>query len=205
MPRLLILTLALALAVAALIGSAPATTPSPAQPVASKMYGIDNVHSTALFRVHHLGAGQFWGRFNTLEGGFSFDGTAEGLSIDVSIPIESIDTNNEGLDRHLKSPDFFNAREYERMSFKSKSAEKVSDTRYRVTGTLSIRNIEKEITTDVEWTGSNKTRMGDRCGIEATFTINRSDFGVMYGVENKMLGDEVRIIVGIEGVIEEAE
>ena len=68
---------------------------------AAEAYGFDSVHSCALFRVQHLKAGQFFGRFNTLEGGFTFDGTGETPpTFDVSIPIESVDTNNSRLDGH---------------------------------------------------------------------------------------------------------
>lgn len=163
-------------------------------------YGFDSVHSAALFRVHHLQAGQFWGRFNELQGSFTYaDGSEDTLSLDVRIPIESVDTNNTNLDNHLKSPDFFNAREYPVMSFKSSKAEKKEDRLYHVTGTLTILGVEREMTVPVEWTGSSNMR-GRRCGLEATFTIKRSDFGMKWGLDNGSVGDEVKIIVGMEGI-----
>jgi polyisoprenoid-binding protein YceI len=164
-------------------------------------YTVDSTHSTALFRVHHLGAGQFWGRFNQIDGTFSYaDGTASGMSFDLSIPIESIDTNNGQLDGHLKSPDFFNAKEFPAMTFKSTSARAVGDRRYEVKGDLTIHGTTRPITAAIEWTGTSDKGRGTRCGLEATFTVKRSEFGVMYGVSNGMLGDETKVIVGLEGI-----
>lgn len=184
-----------------LVGFAP--LPKAPVPAQATTYEIDSVHSTALFRVLHAGAGQFWGRFNTIDGTFNFgdEGEDSALSIDVAIPIESVDTNHDGLDRHLKSPDFFNAREFATMTFKSTSVEKVDDRNFAVTGDLTIRGTTKSIVANVEWTGSSENdRGGKRCGIEAKFMINRSEFGVEYGISRGSLGDEVRIIVALEGV-----
>ena len=168
-------------------------------------YNIDAVHSTALFRVHHLQAGQFWGRFNQVDGTFGYDEGGNGPTLDVTIAIDSIDTATEGLDRHLKSPDFFNAREYATMSFKSSSSRKIADNRYAVTGTLTIRDIAQTITAEVDFTGkSNMGRFGPRCGLEARFTIQRSKHEVMYGIDTGAVGDEVKVIVGLEGVSAES-
>lgn len=163
-------------------------------------YSFDSVHSSALFRVHHLQAGQFWGRFNELQGSFTYaDGGDAGPTLDVRIPIESVDTNNDSLNRHLKSPDFFNAREYPVMSFKSMSSEKKGENLYHVTGDLTILGVSKKITAPVTWTGSSNMR-GRRCGLEAIFEIERSDFGMNWGLDNGSLGDAVKVIVSMEGI-----
>ena len=106
---------------------------------AAETYGFDSVHSCALFRVQHLKAGQFFGRFNTLEGSFTFDGTGETPpTFDVAIPIESVGTNNGRLDGHLRSPDFFNAAEFPAMTFKSTGATKTGERTWAVTGDLTL-------------------------------------------------------------------
>lgn len=167
-----------------------------------KTYRIDPVHSTALFRVHHLGAGQFWGRFNQLEGTFAYADGGDAPQLDVTIQVESVDTNSEQLDRHLKSPDFFNAREWPTMRFVGRKATSVGDGIWNVVGDLTIRDVTREVTARLERTGVSETRMGSRCGFEATFAVKRSDHGMTYGVEQKMLGDEVRVIVGIEAAVD---
>lgn len=171
-------------------------------PLAKESFKIDPVHSKALFRVQHLGAGQFYGRFNEVTGTIAFDSTGDaGPDLDVSVAIASVDTGNEKLDGHLKSPDFFNAKEHPTMTFKSKSSKKVKDRIYEISGDLSIHGVTKPLTTQVEWTGTAEKAMGKRCGFEAVFTIKRSDFSIKYMLENGGLGDDVRVIVSLEGVV----
>ncbi|MFK7960567.1 MAG: YceI family protein [Phycisphaerales bacterium] len=182
----------------AAIAAATVAAPQAATSTAAMTYDIDNVHSCALFRVQHLGAGQFFGRFNRFEGQFTFS-ESNGPIFDVKIPIDSVDTDNDRLDGHLRSPDFFNAVEHPAMSFKNISATKSGERMWDVTGEITILGVTKTVPVKVEWTGTKDVGRGVRTGLEAIFTIKRSDFGMMYGVENGMLGDETRIIVSIEG------
>jgi len=171
---------------------APAEGPA-AQAVAA-MYVVDTVHSTALFRVHHFGAGQFWGRFNDLSGEILTGENSAPVTISVTIKTESIDTNNDRLDGHLKTPDFFSAREYPEMTFTSTSIEPAGEGIYTLTGDLTIRGVTKPVTAELEHTGTR----GGKIGFEARFTVTRSEFGVNYGVENGALGNETKVIVGLE-------
>lgn len=180
---------------------AAATTSTTLEASAGELYNFDSVHSCALFRVQHLGAGQFIGRFNELEGSFTFDGTGDSPpTFDVAIPIASVDTNNGRLDGHLKNADFFNAVEFPKMTFKSTSAAKTGDRTWNVTGELTMVGVTKTVTAAVEWTGT-ATMRDKRSGFEAIFTVKRSDFGVMYGVQNGALGDDTRVTVSMEGVL----
>jgi polyisoprenoid-binding protein YceI len=165
-------------------------------------YGIDDVHSMALFRVKHLGAGQFWGLFSDVKGTATYE-PGKSLSMDVSIETASVHSGNTKLDQHLMSPDFFEAKEFPTMTFKSVSGELKSENLWHVTGDLTIRGKTQRVTVPVEVTGVSSTRMGARAGFEAVFNIKRSDFGVSYGVDNGSLGDDTRVIVAIEGVKQE--
>lgn len=160
-------------------------------------YGVDDVHSMALFRVQHLGAGQFWGLFNDIKGTATYE-PGKSLSLDVSIDTASVDSGNTKLDQHLASPDFFDAKEFPSMTFKSASSEMKSANLWHVTGDLTIRGTTKRVTVPVEVTGVSNTRMGARAGFEAVFNVKRSEYGVSYGVENGSLGDDTRVIVAIE-------
>jgi polyisoprenoid-binding protein YceI len=185
------------------LGAAPAPPSAPSlatAQAAGTTYKIDDVHSCALFRVHHLGAGQFWGRFNAVSGSMTFDQSGQPTGFDVSIATESVDTAEPKLDAHLKSPDFFNTKEFPAMTFKSESVSKKSDGTLEVTGSLSMHGVAKTITAALEVTGVADTGMGARAGIEAVFTVKRSDFGMKYGVEKGTLGDQVRVVVSLEGI-----
>ena len=176
----------------------PAATPAATS--GPTTYQIDDVHSSALFRVHHLGAGQFWGRFNAVSGSMTFGANGEPTAFDVSISTDSVDTAEPKLDAHLKSPDFFNSKEFPAMTFKSDSVSRKSDGTLEVTGALSMHGVTKTITAALEVTGVAEMGMGARAGVEAVFAVKRSDFGMRYGVEKGTLGDQVRVVVSLEGI-----
>lgn len=196
---------ALAIGVAMAIApasSTPAVAAAAPVPVAAlETFKVDAGHSAALFRVHHMGAAYFWGRFDSVNGTITSDSaTATGLSFDITIDVNSVNTASTQRDNHLKAPDFFSAKEFPTMTFKSKSAKKLDGNFYEVSGDLTMRGVTKPVTARVEWTGTADMGMGRRAGFEAIFTIKRSDFGVNYGVEKGALGDEVRVVVALEGV-----
>jgi polyisoprenoid-binding protein YceI len=184
-------------------GGGAATTAPAARPSASAAptYAVDGVHSSALFRVQHLGAGQFWGRFNDVSGTFTGNSASpEGVSFDITVKVDSVDTRTKKLDDHLRSADFFNVVEHPTMTFKSTGAKAGSDGKLSVTGNFTLLGVTKSVTAAVEFTGAKAGAMGDRAGYEAILTIKRSEFGMKYGVDNGMLGDDVRIVVNLEGV-----
>ncbi len=173
-----------------------------AAPAGAEMFDVDSTHSKALFRVQHLGAGPFWGRFNDVSGTFSAaDGKPDGVSFDISIKVDSVDTGTEKLDGHLKSPDFFNAKEHPNLTFKSTAVKAGPKPGWlEVTGDLTMNGVTKPITAMVEWTGTKSGPMGRRAGYEATFTVKRTDWNINYMAEGGALGTDVRIVVGLEGV-----
>ncbi len=162
-------------------------------------FTVDGGHSSVLFRVMHNKSAPFYGRFNDVEGSFTIDDDPTKSSFEITVKTESIDSNNKKRDAHLKSPDFFNAREFPTLTFKSSKVEKGENGALKVTGDLNCHGVTKSITIDIEVTGSNTGPRGTTKGIETIFTIKRSDFGVNYGLEGGGLGDDVRIIVALEG------
>ena len=181
-----------------LLALAPLAMASKSNIAAKETFNIDSVHSTAIFRVQHLGAGNFYGRFNELEGIIDWDAEA-GPSFDVSIKIESVDSGNEALDRHLKNADFFDAKQFPTMTFKSTGAKKMGDN-WKVMGEMTMHGVTKAVEVDMEFVGRADVGRGDRVGFETTFTVKRSDFGMKWGVENGALGDATKIIVSLEGI-----
>lgn len=169
----------------------------------AEVFKIDPVHSTTLFRIHHAGAGRFWGRFNDVTGTVIWprdDSTAP--VFDVSVAAASVDTADAKLDGTLKGPDFFNAREFGSVTFKSISAERVRAGHWKILGDMTMLGVTKPVTANVEITGVRGNPVVAKAGWEAFFDINRSDFGMNWGIENGALSDDVKIIVAIEGGIE---
>lgn len=165
----------------------------------SSVFVVDDVHSMALFRIQHMGAGQFWGRFNDVSGEVKYE-EGKSISFNISIDVNSVDSGNSKLNAHLQSPDFFNAVEFPKMSFKSTSAKAIGGDRFEVSGELSIHGITKQVSVNIE--ASKIATMGGktRAGFEGTFEIKRSDYGMTYGVEQGSIGDPVRIIIAIEAI-----
>lgn len=179
--------------------SKPAAAVAPAAG-GTTVFAVDDVHSTALFRVLHAGAGQFWGRFNDISGTFTLSDDPAKLAFMIDVAIDSVDSGNDKLDGHLKSPDFFNSKEFPKMSFKSTGAKKAANGMFEVMGDLTMHGVTKPITAMVEITGQS-SMMGQRGGAEATFSVKRSEFGMTYGVEKGVIGDMVKVVVGLEGVV----
>jgi polyisoprenoid-binding protein YceI len=165
---------------------------------AADTYQADAVHSTTVFRVKHLDTVYFWGRFNEIAGTFSLDPADPSQSkLQFQVPSKSVDTGNAARDQHVKGPDFFNVVQFPTISFVSKSTAK-SGEGYEVNGDLTLHGVTKPVTVKVTQTGSGKGMRGNPiAGIEATFTIRRSDFGMskMFGP----VGDEVWVSVNVEG------
>jgi polyisoprenoid-binding protein YceI len=193
-----LVTAALFAPIALLAANAPAPqAPAASAPAtASETWTIDDVHSMALFRIQHMGAGMFWGRFDGVTGTIT---TGEGsVAFDVTIDTGSVSSGNDKLNGHLKSPDFFSVKEFPTMTFKSTRAVRGADGMWDVTGDLTMHGVTKPVTAKVEQTGRMKGRGGEAIGFEAIFTVDRSQFGMNYGVEKGAIGKDVRVIVGLE-------
>ena len=184
---------------------APVVAPTTAQTTQNKsaadatVWKIDDTHSMGLFRVQHSGAGMFWGRFDGVTGIITTSGIPTGtLALDVSIDTNSVSSANKDLDGHLRSPDFFSVKEFPTMTFISTSSKKLPNNMWEVSGNLTMHGVTKSITTNVEMTGQAESPRGKKIGFEAVFTIDRSEFGMSYGVEKNAIGNSVRITVALE-------
>ena len=165
--------------------------------VDTKPWFVDTGHSICVFACKHADAAWFYGTFDRVEGALKLDPADLGSSsVSLTIPIDSLDSNNKDRDGHLMSPDFFNAKENPEMTFNSTKI--VADgNNLTVTGDLSMAGVTRSMTIPVEWTGDGEFR-GKRRGYLAQFSVNRSDFDMNYGVAKKTLGDEVRLTISLE-------
>jgi polyisoprenoid-binding protein YceI len=167
---------------------------------ASSTWKIDPVHSTVLFRIHHMNAGFTYGRFNKLSGSIVLDDANLGASsVSVEIETASVDTNSEARDKHLRTADFFDAGQFPTITFASTSVKKNGDAAYDVTGDLTLHGVKKSITVKMDKTGEGKDMKGAALvGFEGTVTILRSEYGIKTYLPN--LGDEVRLTLAFEAI-----
>ena len=182
------------------IGVALLVSPSASLPT-TETFAIDTVHSSVLFRINHAGVSNFYGRFNGIEGSFTVTEGGKG-SVTVKIPVDSVDTANADRDAHLKHADFFNVEQFPDMTFQSDALKDLGGHKFEAKGTLTLHGVSKEITIPLEHIGTKDLgeKFGYRTGFEGSVTIKRSDYGMKYGVDMGMIGDEVKLILAIEGI-----
>jgi polyisoprenoid-binding protein YceI len=170
---------------------------------AADEFGLDAIHSSVSFKIEHAGISMVHGRFDEYKGTLTVDKDDPAKSsLEFTIQTKSVDTNNKGRDDHLRSPDFFNAKQFPVITFKSKEIKPVSGG-YDVAGDLTLHGETKPIKFTLK--GGDKVikfppgpRGKERIGVTADFTINRKEFG-MEKFEG-MLGNEVYVSVGAEMV-----
>lgn len=166
-------------------------------------YTIDAAHTTVLFSIRHIFT-DVQGKFQKFDGSIQYDPANPGASsVQFTVDANSIDTNNEKRDGHLRSPDFFDAAKYPTLSFKStKVAAKGKDT-LEVTGDFTMHGVTKSITVPVKVLGVLDSKdFGRKAGFSTSFTIDRKDYGMTWNkvmdVGGAILGDEVRITISVE-------
>ncbi len=176
----------------------------PLQLKAADRYEIDPSHSTLIFKVKHLNTSYFYGRFNDITGSIVADAkNPANSSVITTVKTESIDTNDEKRDKHLRNPDFFNASQFPEIRFRSEKIEQLRDGTYMVSGKLLLHGIEKSLQVKMTKTGEGKDPWGNyRMGLHTSFKIKRSDFGMKYMLDG--IGDEVELSLGIEAIRKES-
>ena len=162
-------------------------------------YSVDASHSAVLFSVSHLGISNTHGRFNGIDGTLTWDATdPTKSSINITIKTDSVDSFSEKRDQHLRSADFFNAKQMPTATFVSKSFTKIDDATFAVTGDLTLVGTTKPVTVNVKKIGEGKDPWGGyRIGFETSFSIKRADFNIK-GVPG--VGEDVALTFGLEGV-----
>jgi polyisoprenoid-binding protein YceI len=169
-------------------------------------YAIDPDHSQVIFKVKHMGISTVTGRFDLMEGSYTFDDKDIGnSSVETTIQTASVNTNKQKRDDHLKSPDFLNVDKYPTITFKSKEVKKGEGDDFTIVGDLTINGVTKQVELDAEYGGKAVDPMGnERTAFTAETKINRKDYGLTW---NKTLdsgglvvGDDVKIELEVEGI-----
>ncbi|MDX1672697.1 MAG: YceI family protein [Balneolaceae bacterium] len=170
------------------------------------LWKIDPSHSEIQFKARHLVISTVTGSFNSFDARVETDDdTFEGADIFFEADVDSVNTNNEDRDTHLKSDDFFNAEKFPKLTFASNSLEKVGENAYKLTGDLTIRDVTKPVTLDVVHGGTVEDPYGQvKAGFEVNGTINRKEFGLKWNgiteAGNLVVGDEIQLLLNVQFV-----
>lgn len=172
---------------------------------AQNKWKVDPVHSSLKFSIPHMTISEVEGAFKN----YNVELTHENedfsdAKINFSADINSISTENEKRDGHLKSDDFFNAAKFPKMTFTSTSFKKVSDSKYELEGDLTIRDITKRAKLDVTHGGVLRDKDGKatKAGFKVSGAIDRFDYGLKFNALTEagglVVGKDVSITAKLE-------
>lgn len=181
----------------------PGTKKTTKQATEATTWTIDKAHSNVKFNVTHLVVSEVDGSFKVFDG--SMVHTKPDYSdakINFSVDVNSINTDNDMRDKHLKSDDFFNAEKYPAMSFESSSFTPLGGNKYKLSGNLTIRDVTKPVVFDVTY-GGTVTAMGKtKIGFKAKTTIDRFDYNLKWNKATEagglVVSKEVDLLVNVE-------
>lgn len=176
-----------------------AASPAQAEP---ETFVVDGEHFSMSFEVMHIGYAPVIGMFRDIEGEFEFDEESNELSSGKLVfKSESVFTNHKKRDEHLRKPDFLDSDQYPDVVFELTDFEKTGENTGTVTGDLTMLGNTRPVEVNVTLNKSDEYPIGHEdytLGISAQTTINRSDWGMTYGLDPALVGDEVKMRFGFE-------
>ncbi|MFF4868660.1 YceI family protein [Streptomyces sp. NPDC003444] len=189
--------------------SATAVATLPVDPALAALtgdYTIDPAHSSIGFTVRHAMVTNVRGTFAEHEGALKLDGTDPGASTaSIDVKIASVDTGIADRDGHLRGGDFFDAERFPLMSFRSTRAERLGGDAYRITGDLTIKDVTRPLSIDLEFNGAATDVYGnERVGFEGSAEILRSEWGLTWNAALEtggvMVSDKVKLTFDISAI-----
>ena len=174
-----------------------------ASPVAAAdTLAIDPNHSEVSFQIRHF-VTNVRGRFTDFAGTIVADkAKPEASQVEFTVKAASIDTAQENRDKHLRSADFFDAEKFPEIAFKSTAVKVTGKDKYDVIGNLTMHGVTRPVTLHVTNLGSAGTGADAKFGFEATTTLDRKDFGLLWNkaldAGGYVLGDDVTVSINIE-------
>ena len=171
--------------------------------MATTKWVLDPMHSEVQFKIKHLVISTVTGAFKKFDGSAETEGDSfDNAQVRMSLDVDSIDTNQDQRDQHLKADDFFSVAAYPNITFESTGLAK-SGSDYKLTGNLTIKDVTKPVTLDVEYGGTATDFYGNtKAGFEVSGKINRKDFGLTWeGITEAgsiVVSDEVKLLASLQ-------
>jgi polyisoprenoid-binding protein YceI len=161
---------------------------------------IDPVHSDVAFIARHFSVSKVRGRFNAVSGTIVTHEDPAQSSVTATIKADSVDTNNEQRDGHVRSADFLNVEEHDQLAFTS-TAVRIDGEDVEIDGDLTLHGVTKPVTLTGELGGFADSPHGKVLGVSASTEIKRSDFGVGPNIPAAVVGDKIKIELGVEALL----
>jgi polyisoprenoid-binding protein YceI len=157
-------------------------------------YKLDSAHGKITWSVDHLGFSTYVGQFVNVQAELKLDpANPSASSLTATIPLTEVDSNSDGLNKHLQTADFFDTANHPVATFRSTRivVDPSEPNEAMVYGELTLRGVTKPVTMEVEFNQAGQTRGGYKAGFDGEAKIKRSDFGITFGLP--ALGDEVEL------------
>ncbi len=185
------------IAVSALI----ALCASPAY-AAAERFTLDSAHTTVAFLIDHVGFAKTLGTFNDVSGSFNYDTDTKQVSdINIVVKTASVDSANKARDKHVRNKDFLNVKKHPEMTFTASSATVDANGSATIDGNLQLLGQSQPLQLTVTLNKAEKYPFGHKSftlGVSARGTVQRSAYGMNYGVANGLVGDTVDLIIEAE-------
>ena len=165
-------------------------------------YKIDPTHTATVFSWNHLGFLTPSANFTDIQGVIKVDNTQPAnSSVEVAIPLSSINSSVAALDKEFQAEAWFNAAKYPNITFKSTKVETKDKKHFKITGDLTVKGITKPVVLYAVLNGQGKHPMlkVPAIGFNATTSFNRSDFGL--GSYVPMVGDKITVNITAEATV----
>jgi polyisoprenoid-binding protein YceI len=172
--------------------------------MSKQVWNIDAAHSEIGFKVRHMMITNVNGVFNSYTATMLANAADfSDAEISFEADIDSVNTRNEQRDSHLKSPEFFDMEKFPKVSFKSNSFTKTGDGQYAMKGHFNMHGVEKEISMNVEFTGTVVDPWGQvKAGFEITGALNRSEFGLTWNATSEdgsiVLDEVIKLALNVQ-------
>ncbi|EPW7801319.1 TPA: polyisoprenoid-binding protein [Campylobacter coli] len=166
----------------------------------AKEYALDKTHTDVGFKIKHLQISNVKGNFQDYDAVIDFDPASfEFKKLEATIKVASVNTDNQTRDNHLQQNDFFKAKQFSNMTFVMKKYEKIDNEKGKMTGTLTITGVSKDVVLDTEIGGTAKGKDGkEKVGFSLNGKIKRSDFNFAPGTSTITLSDDINLNIEVE-------
>jgi len=170
---------------------------------AAGVYVFDPAHSLVSFSARHLMVSKVRGSFAPPSGSFIIAEDPTQSGVEVEIDVNSVSTNDDTRDGHLRSPDFFDVENFPTMRFVSTSVKHVKGDHWELAGDLTIKGVTKPVTLDLEVEGAARDPWGNtKIGFTATAELDREDWGLSWNqtleTGGVLVGKKIKLEIAVE-------
>jgi len=170
-------------------------------------WALDTTHTDVSFTARHLMVTKVRGRFPLLEGTVTIAENPLESSVVAVLDVAGVQSGDSGRDDHLRNGDFFDVEKYPTITFRSTKVEAARGGDYQLTGDLTIKDVTRPVTLELEYLGTIASPFGDqRSGFSASTEISRKDWGLEYNMALEaggvVIGDKIKINIEAEAILQ---